>query len=1567
MFEDYEDNSFKDISWELINHYCKENPNFLVAHHLDSYNDFINKGIFNVFKENGTIKYVSITKNDDELPNELTLYLGGRDGNRIYFGKPVIFDQSHSHLMYPNDARLRNMNYAATIHFDVDVDFEYNEPSTNGQNTTDRKKHSITLDKIYLGKFPIMIQSCLCILQGMDRHTRYQMGECLNDYGGYFIIDGNEKVIVSQEKFADNMMYIRQNKSDDVYSHSAEIRSKSEDTSKPIRTTSVKIVAPNGTWSNKQIVVVVPNVRKPVPLFILMRALGITSDEDIIRTCLLDLDKNQNMVDLFIPSVHDASPIYNQETAIKYIASFTKRGTIAGTMEILSDYLLPHIGELNFINKAYFIGLMTYKMLKVYIKNAPPTDRDNFQYKRIELAGELLYSLFREYFLIYRKAIYQEINQKEYYHRGEYENNFTSLIEANVDDIFVIKSKDKKKTIRIVEDGFRKAFKGNWGSQENTKREGVVQEINRLSWNTFISHLRKLNLPLDSSAKVVGPRLLNPSQWGFIDPIDTPDGANIGLQKHMALGCRVTSGFSSIPIIKWLKKNIPIKWLAECTPEYLFNITKVIINGNWIGAIENALEIEWLLKLYRRNGILPAYMSISFNYDNNELYLYTDSGRLIRPIYYILRSNTTLYMTSSATDTIRVPSYQRALIKKAFSENKINWQQIVSGLKEKGSANFSINDNKIYEIYELYSDMKNMSRDEIYNELVKYASVIDYVDTSEEDSALIALSDDGFYLATNKLKMEHHSSHSLKEYSGGTRSKNKNNDMNIDTSTKIHLANKFYTHIEIEPALMLGVMGNQIIFPENNPLTRNAFSCGQSKQAVSVYHTNYAMRMDKMGVILNYGQTPLVKSRLLENINHEEQPYGINTIVAIMCYTGYNVEDAVLINEGALKRGLFQTTYFTTYETHEESSKVTGGSHSKFGNIEKNNVIGIKPGYDYSHLDDNGMIKEGTPVNDKTVLIGKLLANPENKDIWIDASETPKKGQLGFVDKSFITEGEEGFNVAKVRIFEQRIPAIGDKFASRSGQKGTIGYIVPEADMPFTADGIRPHIIINPHAIPSRMTVGQIIESLLGKLCLHYGGFGDCTAFQSRGINYYNYAPHLLRAGYSFSGNELLHNGMTGAQIKSDIYIGPTYYMRLKHMVKDKINYRALGPRAQLTRQTVGGRANDGGLRIGEMERDGILAHGMTMVLNDSFLTRGDEYYMAICNKTGTIAIYNESHNLFLSPMADGPIQFVSSNSIVSNNNVADGGTLSVKNISRFGQSFSIIRIPYAFKLLMQELQVMNIQMRIITDQNIGQLMNMSYSFNIDKLMQTQTVFQYDNAAIDNEKVKEQIEITLKEIHAVLSNEQNLNNNVESEILQTPKSYLKSIAMTTNPILKNSADVDMDVDMDEDEDEDKDIDLETNKVQSYAVEGEVSPLNKDDNYSSLSSLSSLSSPLNGPIQDSANNKNINENINENNDEEYSYLESRTESNKSIPSSSSSPTIIVKKINRPFSNDNGDNGDINNDSDFKIVKEQIMKPYRPSIPDILDVKPDINNKDSSDNAELKNSKTPESDTKTLTIH
>ena len=1215
----------QEICWKILDKYFEENPTSLVSHHIESYNDFMNNGISQIFREKNPIIISKNMNKSGEYKYQVKLYLGGKKGEKIYFGKPIIFDTDKEHYMYPNHARLRNFTYGVSIHYDVDVEVIINEDAP-----AKPINKSIILDKIYLGKFPIMLRSDLCILNGFDKHVRYTMGECKNDLGGYFIIDGKEKTIISQEKFADNMLYIKDNVSD-IYSHSAEIRTVSEDASKPIRTFAIRIVAPNTKLTNKNIVASIPNVRQPIPLFILMRALGVISDKDIIACCLLDIEKYKYYVDLFIPSVHDAGFIFTQEVALSYIGTFTKGKSRNHVLEILMNYLLPNVGELNFRDKACFIGYMVFELLKVFTREKKPTDRDSFKYKRVELPGLLLYDLFKEYYTLQQRDIALKIDKEYYYNEGVYQDNFENLITNNTTYFF---------SSKIVEDGFKKAFKGNWGAETHTKRLGVVQDVSRLSFNSYISLMRKINLPMDPSAKIVGPRLLHSSQWGIIDPLDTPDGANIGFHKHMTILSKITKNCSGSNIIKWLEYNTELELLNNCDFFYMSNKTKIFVNGNWIGVVTDAKQTYQYLILNRRLAVISIYISIAWNIKEQTINIFTDSGRMCYPLYYIENKNLSIN---------NIIEY--------ISDDNFSWNQLITGFNKKKEL-YDVNDCKTYKNYK---DLYPSILDTDFKDLNRLKACIEYIDTSEKDTTLVCLN---------------------------------SNDLN----------KKDYTHMEIHPSLILGVMGNQIVFPENNPLPRDLFSCGQSKQAISLYHTNFNSRFDKTALVLHYGQIPIVKSRYLKYINNEENPYGINVIVAIGCYGGYNVEDSILFNKASIDRGLFRNTYYSTYEDREDSSKV-GNSQvdSRFANIEKEKTMGLKPGYDYADLDDEGLIKENTQMNETKVMIGKIVTNINNQEVSSDASVFPKKGQSGFVDKTYITQGAEGYRLAKVRIRDERIPAIGDKFCSRCGQKGTMGLAIEEKNMPFTADGIIPDIIINPHALPSRMTIGQLLETIMGKACCEIGTFAESTAFNNIGSKYKSFGRILTQLGYHSSSNEILYNGETGEQLRMNIFIGPTYYMRLKHIVKDKINYRAKGPRTVLTRQTVQGRANDGGLRVGEQERDAIVAHGLSYFLKESMLVRGDEYYMAICNLTGLTAIYNSSLDLFISPYADGPIKFVG----------AMESERKIEKITKFGRDFSLIRIPYAFKLLMQELATLNINMRIITDKNIDQLSSMNY-INID-------------------------------------------------------------------------------------------------------------------------------------------------------------------------------------------------------------------------------------------------------------
>ena len=1268
---DIETIKLKQIHLEIKDKMLNDVDFSWVSHHLESCNLFYNKGISKLFKEHNPIQtFHEYNDSIDDYKYKCRLFLGGKNADKIYYGKPIIYENSNQKFMYPNEARLKNMNYSLTLHIDVDVEYEiYNK------DLTEKTILEVdSLEKIFFGKFPIMLKSNLCILESLTNEMCYSLGECKQDYGGYFIIDGKEKVIIPQEKFANNMIYSRQIKDDaSKYDFSIEIRSISEDSSKPQRTLKILRELSIPSLEKNFFVVDIPNVRKPVPFFILMRALGFNSDKEIIEACLLNLDENENYLDYFRTSVHDAGSLFTQNECLKYIGSLTKGKTEYHAHKILCDFLLPHLGEKTYKKKGYFLGYMLFDLIQIINGEKETTDRDHFKYKRVETSGDLMFQLFNEYLNLQYKNIYQKIDKEYYYHEGVYSDNYTKLVETHYTYFF---------EDRLVEDGFRKAFKGNWGAFSHTKRDGAVQDLNRLSYNSFLSHLRKVNLPFDSSAKVTGPRLCHGSQYGIIDPIDTPDGGNVGLHKHLTVASRITTHIDPKFMLHWLDKNINIYYLGHVSNNLLDKKTKLFINGSWIGVVDYPLLVKEKILSARRIGLIPYFISFSFIINEKKIDIYTDGGRLIRPTFYTINEKTNPKIVNSFSKTFI--SYQQSeslmnLIKK--EKDKYSWFNCITGFVDKKKDINPINNNFedlfIPNISDLYDNTQ-------LNLLNKREGIIDYLDSSESESCFIC------------SKIEHYKD------------------------------NKRFTHVDIDPSFLLGIMTNQIVFPEHNPLPRDLFGCGQAKQAASLFHSNFNHRIDKMGINLNYGQQPILRSSYLKYIQNNRHPHGENPIVAIMCYTSYNVEDAILFNEASLKRGIFRTTYYNMYETHEETNRYKNNVvDSKITNIFNENIERTKPGYDYNYLDDNGLIKENVKMHDKLAVIGKISYSSLNPNEKLDTSIFPKKGQLGFVDKTYISDDDEGRRMAKIRIREERIPAIGDKFCSRCGQKGTIGNIIPERDMSFTKDGIRPDIIINPHAIPSRMTIGQLIESIIGKTSVMLGAFADCTAFMNLKNKYKSYGDILTKQmGYHSKGSEVLYNGMTGEQIESNIFIGPTYYMRLKHMVKDKINYRSKGPRTALTRQTVQGRANDGGLRVGEMERDCIITHGASAFLRESMMERGDKYKIAICNKTGALAIHNPFNNLYMSPQVDGPIEF----NIENNNNVQ------LIQKTHYGHDFSIVEIPYAFKILMQELMACNIQMKIITEDNIDQLTNVLYSGKKVNLKDIESKLNENNVLIEKQK-----------------------------------------------------------------------------------------------------------------------------------------------------------------------------------------------------------------------------------------
>jgi DNA-directed RNA polymerase II subunit RPB2 len=1183
-----------DLGFTIISKYFKENPNFLVDHHLESYNRFVNHDIHQLITQNNPISFnKNLVKIDGEdvAIHSCDIYVGGKKGDLIRFAKPILFENGENQYLYPNIARLQNLTYAFSIVLDLEFEFKIN-------NKVEEK--TVIIKDVFFGNIPIMIQSEMCILHGMSPEVRFNMGECKIDPGGYFIIDGSEKTIITQERFANNILRLSKTPNQETHSYIAEIRSESEDESKPVRETKVRMMSYHDVENTElkeeemqhinqtvqqQIVVDIPNINMPIPLFIVFRALGIISDKDIIKMCVPDDDPI--MMELLRPSVYDAGKIFTQQLAIEYMAPFTKYLRDYHVYFILSDYFLPHINSLtdpdrhfsyDLLEKAHFLGYMVNRMLRLSINLDVPTDRDSFQFKRVEPSGVLLSDLFKEFYKAQIKDIIRTLDIAHNEHEGTYNTDSTAFKEFVVTSLPPVMSKK-----RVTEKGIMNGMKGDWGSEIYTKRVGLSQQLNRLSYSTAISLLRKCVVQMDENSVVLGPRYLHSTQWGMMCPVDS-DGGDVGTHKQFSICTKISTGTSKTEILNLLQSyKEPIRCIPiiDSRPELLYMYTKIFVNGHWKYSTTTPTEIVTDIKYKRRTGSIDKWISVSFNIRENIIYIYTDEGRVYRPVLYI---NEDKEVSFSKKDV------------------KLDWKQLIQGTPD-------------------------------------HPSSVEYIDCVESNTALI-------------------STQHLTDYT--------------DTN---------YTHVEIHPSLILGYMGLQIIFPEHSPLPRNAFSCGQSRQAVGMYNTNYQNRMDKTGLVLNYGQMPLIKSYYLQHLNQEYIPYGVNAIVAIMCYTGYNTEDAILINKSSLERGMFNTSYFSVYEETEDEEK----------------KMFFAPNEELPQFDENGIIRTQTIIDNKTPIIN-MSVNSKTRHIYT------KRDQQGYVDKTYITSNAVGHRTVKVRICDERIPNIGDKFASRAGQKGTCGIVMSELDMPFNEHGIRPDLIINPHALPSRMTLGQLIESLIGKVHLEHGSYGDCTAFNNK-TDVESYGDKLREYDFHSKGTEILYNGMSGEPIKTDIYIGPTYYMRLKHIVKDKINFRERGPMTGLTRQPVQGRANEGGLRIGEMERDGVVANGLNMFETESMMLRGDgtyidaenhsrkPYRITVDNVTGLIAIV--SKNTIYSPTIDGPME------------ITDQG---IKSVPKYDKQTSTINVPYSFKLFMQEIATMNIQMRLVTSDNINHFDSMGWT-----------------------------------------------------------------------------------------------------------------------------------------------------------------------------------------------------------------------------------------------------------------
>jgi len=1327
--------------WDILDLYFKDHRYPFTGHHLDSYREFIKNQIPYIVKSYNPITMIKYDDNKDEV-FKIEVFVGGLEGTELSISRPIIYEDGCPKLITPFDARMRNLTYET--HLFAEVFVRITSKDDNKQNI-----ETAVFKNVAIGSIPIMLHSDICVLKNQGSNILRKLGECPYDTGGYFIIDGKEKVIIAQEKIVTNRLFVSALKDDKDFSHKGIIRCVADKGNllptnvqfffvrNPIMVEGdnvVQNVSRKYTDSRGAIYVSIPSFKEKIPLFILFRAIGVQSDKEICEMIFgegySDIEKNY-FDNLIRPSVIDSRYFHDekeyvvntQQKAIDYLKFRVQYGTIEHVKMVLSKDFFPNIE--NFENKKKYLGYLTLQFIKSAKGLTRLSDRDSYIFKRVDISGFMLAELFQEAYTKLRDSIRNKIDSEYLY--GPWKTrkkDFQHFINSN--NIYKIVDH------LIITQTFAKSLKGQWGLINNSDPElGKVQDLSRISYVGFLSHTRRVNMPIDRSIKVTEPHKLHSQQWGIMCPYETPDGASIGYLKNLAILAKITAGINADHIKKCLE-DIGVTPLIHSNVRSNKNITNVFVNGTLFGITGDPIFITRLLKAYRRNGLINILISISFNITANELRIFTEAGRPSRPLLILKynhknnKNEATVFNKDADLKNwfdLLNGSY-RKLDSKEKNDDYYYIDKYINPLKKRGGGESSILKN-IYST--VFPSDKNIIHDDPYDDGVMALNSHEY----QRGNTGNAGDKNHNYMLKNITKIyggdgsdrsyrsDSEYSEEYSEYEGGgdgSYDENGYEDEMIQKNRKKYMAilnelentaacieyldseesdtcliamnpdeiGPYHTHLEIHPSTILSVVSGNIPMSNHNASARNVFHAAQSKQAIGMYATNFNKRFDTMSYILHYPQRPIINTRIAQYTSSDYMANGYNTIVAIMTYSGFNQEDSIMINKATIDRGLNSLSY---YKSITATAKIVSQNEKIiFGNPilmrDKGiKIVGIK-NKNYEHLDADGFIKEGVyvPEGQEVIIVGMINVREVIKEykngvftdvkkelIYTDISLSTDNSLFGKVDRVYKTEKIAGndSSICKVRFLKIKKPEFGDKHCSRHGQKGVIGLVIPEENMPYTKDGVRPDIIINPHAIPSRMTIGHLVECIFAKLCCIDGVLGDASVFIP--IEKETIYNRLTDNGFNKYGNEILYNGFTGNQINTEIFIGPTYYFRLKHMVAEKINSRGVGKVMGLTRQPTEGRRKGGGLRIGEMERDTVLSHGISNFVKESMMERSDKFCWCVCKRCGTLVAFNVKENINI-----------------------------CKNCKN--DDVAVIHTPYAFKLFIQELETMGIQPRINTE-----------------------------------------------------------------------------------------------------------------------------------------------------------------------------------------------------------------------------------------------------------------------------
>ncbi|RDA93166.1 hypothetical protein CP533_3146 [Ophiocordyceps camponoti-saundersi (nom. inval.)] len=1104
------------------------------AEHIDSYNFFVEHEIKNIVRANRTIR----SDVDSNFWLEVT---------DIRVDRPRRQDHNDAKSrteVTPMECRLRDMTYAAPILVDI---------------AYIRDRQRIVRKDVPLGRMPVMLKSSKCRLSGANNSQMEAMNECPLDPGGYFIINGTEKVILIQEQLSKNRVIVEADDKNNVISASVtssthERKSKTYVTLKKDRILLTHNVLVEG-----------------IPIVIVLKALGGLSDCEIMQ---LVAGSDGTYQDEFLLNFFEATKVgvFTQHQALEYIGARVKMGSrkaqfgpqarrnsIEEGLDALANLIIAHvpIEGLDFYPKAIYVAMMTRRVLMAAQNRKFVDDRDFVGNKRLELAGQLLSLLFEDLF----KRLMAEVKMS--IDKFLKKNNRAVPLDA----VHMISN-----FANNIGLGINRAIQtGNWSVKRfNMNRAGVTHVLSRLSYISALGMMTRINSQFEKTRKVSGPRALHLSQFGMFCPNDTPEGEACGLIKNLAMMTHITTNIEEGPIKRCiLTLDLGAEPMRNFTGAQMHRsgMYMIHVNGTPFALTKHPKLFASRLRRMRRRGSISPFVSINVNSYYNAVYIATDEGRICRP--YIIVKNGKHKLK---------PEYLKLL--------------------QLGKASF--------------------------DDFLTHG-IVEYLDVNEENDTLMAV---------------------------------REGDITHET-----------THLDIEPFTWLGAVAGLIPFPNHNQSPRNTYQCAMGKQAIGAIAYNQFNRIDTQLYTLVYPQRPLVGSKTIELVHYDKLPAGQNATVAVMSFSGYDIEDALVLNKASIDRGFGRCQVFRKYTT--ELQKYPNGRRERIGDPVNEMVGGSRQRIEkHKALDDDGlatvgfkvksgdvMVKKEKPLDQATTGIGMDRGPSE----YIDSVVSYRVPDPAYIDKVMISQTEKDTTIIKVQTRQTRRPELGDKFSSRHGQKGVVGIIVNHEDLPFSDSGLTPDIIMNPHGFPSRMTVGKLLECLTGKASIVAGrkdyGYGD--AFSEHPIDKKGMGQVLLDYGFSWEGKDYFTSGETGEPFEAYIFNGPIYYQRLKHMVQDKMHSRSRGPMAILTRQPTEGRSRDGGLRLGEMERDCLIAYGVSQLLRERLMDSSDVTQVDICQHCGLFGYGGYCHTC------------------------------------KSTRQVATMKMPYAAKLLVQELISMNVGVRL--------------------------------------------------------------------------------------------------------------------------------------------------------------------------------------------------------------------------------------------------------------------------------